>query len=698
MQTPVQIYFRRIALIVCSFMVVYAGVYFSLGAGLTALVLFLDGLLMTPIVLMLDRKGFADSARYLFIAGCTLAVCATPIGIPHATNAEYYIFPGLLASFIVFDWSQKKQISFSFGFMLSGWLLIESKWHADLPPPWVPSEFPELLFRRLNFLGAAALFAILIVLHSRRLLFLRKAAVQDLEQINTEIVRNERFLNDVLGALPNLVAYISPDYRYQYANQKFEAWYNLKSEEILGLTISEVLGEATFQNLRPKIDQALKGERQDFEMQIHPARAKSKVIRAFHVPDITKSESGQTFVNGIYVIVSDITAESLALEQVAKSAQETRERKLFLEAVLNNMPSMVFVKDFTKDMQFTLLNRAGENFLSTTSAEFIGKDDFDFFPKDKAFEIRQTDLKIFAEKKAVILEREATLNTKLGERILTTHKIPTFDQNGNPHLLIGIANDITDELNAKETIERERLKGIQNAKLATVGEMAAGVAHEINNPLAIVAGTLDLMLRDLAAPDKLKVRIDSIRKSVARISKIINGLKKFSRSAELTTKKNESLKTLLEEAVALTELKATRNAVQVTCQCEPGLQIHCNEIEMGQVLINLINNAIDAICSKAEIAEKWVKLSGFAKGNAIAIQIEDAGAGIPKDIQQKLFLPFFTTKPVGEGTGLGLSIVRGILAESGATIEILNDNPHTCFEILFPTRGEIADGNPSRIH
>jgi C4-dicarboxylate-specific signal transduction histidine kinase len=110
-------------------------------------------------------------------------------------------------------------------------------------------------------------------------------------------------------------------------------------------------------------------------------------------------------------------------------------------------------------------------------------------------------------------------------------------------------------------------------------------------------------------------------------------------------------------------------------------QIVCDEVEIEQVLVNLINNGIDAVKDRQD---KWVKITVFEEGNTVVMRVMDSGPGIPESVRAKLFDPFFTTKKVGEGTGLGLSITKGILDEHKATITVVADCPNTCFEIRFP--------------
>lgn len=233
---------------------------------------------------------------------------------------------------------------------------------------------------------------------------------------------------------------------------------------------------------------------------------------------------------------------------------------------------------------------------------------------------------------------------------------------------------------ANEKIEAEKLKSVHSAKLASLGEMSAGIAHEINNPLAIISGNLKILEKLRTDEEKFKDRLETVAKSVARISKIVRGLAKFSRFSEADFQV-ESVATIVDESLILTSAKAQYNLTDIAVDLEPDLFINCDAVEIEQVLINLINNAIDAV---KHAQEKWVRIKAFSEGHQIVLQVKDAGRGIPPEVEKKLFQPFFTTKPVGEGTGLGLSIVRGILESHSARIEINKHSKNTCFEIRFP--------------
>jgi C4-dicarboxylate-specific signal transduction histidine kinase len=241
--------------------------------------------------------------------------------------------------------------------------------------------------------------------------------------------------------------------------------------------------------------------------------------------------------------------------------------------------------------------------------------------------------------------------------------------------------DLTEQRRLQKELEFEQVKSLQNSKMAALGEISAGIAHEINNPLGVLSLTLQLLESSAAKPELFSAKILNMQRSVDRISKIVTGLKKFSRSSQDQPHQPVRLASIITEALNLTEIKANKTSTPLTLEAQSEAFILCEEVEIEQVLINLINNAIDAV---QKLPEKWVKLKIFEQDSNAVIQVIDSGSGISKELEQKIFQPFFTTKPVGEGTGLGLSITIGILKKHNATIQIKTLDQHTCFELNFP--------------
>jgi len=309
----------------------------------------------------------------------------------------------------------------------------------------------------------------------------------------------------------------------------------------------------------------------------------------------------------------------------------------------------------------------------------IGKNDYDLFPKAQADFFTEKDKEVFKTRETLVIDQE-TIDTPGGKRILKTVKAPTFHADGSPDLLIGISVDITDELMLQRNLEIERGRSLLHSKLASLGEMSAGVAHEINNPLAIISGNLPLLRKFQNDPEKLESKLQAIEKSTERIAKIVRGLKKFARISDTHNLQPAHINEIIRESVSLTEAKAQRHQARVQVDAETDSKILCDSVEIEQVLVNLINNAVDAAKTSAD---PWVRIHAFEDRNEVVVQVIDSGSGVSPEVETRLFEPFFTTKEVGEGTGLGLSISKGILAQHKASIHLNRNLKHTCFEIRF---------------
>lgn len=263
-----------------------------------------------------------------------------------------------------------------------------------------------------------------------------------------------------------------------------------------------------------------------------------------------------------------------------------------------------------------------------------------------------------------------------------------LDREGKVVFVSGTCQDITEKVEQENILEQQRLKSIHSAKLASLGEMSAGVAHEINNPLAIISGSIELLKKFKDNEEKFDRKIHAIGKAVERIAKIVMGLRKFSRSSDISETSAHSVAEVVRDAVVITESKAKRHSVAVLIEVESNAKVLCNAIEIEQVIINLINNGIDAA---KEQEDRWVQVRLFDQAQDLVLQIIDSGAGVSEEVEKKLYQPFFTTKPVGQGTGLGLSISKGILEHHKATLTLNREFARTCFEVRFQKLSEVAN-------
>lgn len=263
--------------------------------------------------------------------------------------------------------------------------------------------------------------------------------------------------------------------------------------------------------------------------------------------------------------------------------------------------------------------------------------------------------------------------------------VPIFNSDGELIKFVSFRFDITEKKQAEKSLEQAEMKTIHLSRLSALGEMAGGIAHEINNPLAIISGHLALVSRKLkkiehSALSEAHDAIEKVQIQVRRITKIIGGLRDFARSGDDRALEYVACRHLIQAAQDLCNEKLMKNRVRFETSIED-FELECNPIQIEQVLVNLIGNAIDAISANEE---KWIRLESKVERDHFVLSITDSGAGIPEDLAQKIMQPFFTTKELGKGTGLGLSISHGIVQTHGGQLELDRQAANTRFVIRIP--------------
>ncbi len=256
----------------------------------------------------------------------------------------------------------------------------------------------------------------------------------------------------------------------------------------------------------------------------------------------------------------------------------------------------------------------------------------------------------------------------------------------------------------KEAEFREKMEQqmIATERLASLGTLAAGVAHEINNPLAIIkesAGWMKLILKkdecaEIPRKQDFDMALNKIEKGVERAKRITLQLLGFARKGD-SVLAEVNLKELADEAIQLVTREAANKDIEIVKEMDiPGNTIWSDPYQLRQVLLNLLTNAIHATGSGGNIT---IKLEVI--GEEVALSVQDTGQGIPKENLERIFEPFFSTKSPGEGTGLGLFVTRGIVEKLGGTIEVESRLGHgTSFCIKLPKYLEVKEGLAGRDH
>lgn len=392
-----------------------------------------------------------------------------------------------------------------------------------------------------------------------------------------------------------------------------------------------------------------------------------------------------------------------------------------VESVLDNLPVAVFAKDANDDFRFVLWNKKQEEVTTIRASKALGRNDYALFSEESADYFRSVDKAVLKGGRLLQVPEEI-IETKNGDEVhLRTIKIPIVEESGR-RLIVGISEDITEHVKSKERLEHlnrnlmatnkelqeTQLQLIQAEKLESIGRLAAGVAHEVKNPLALLLLGVDYLSQGVDPSDpNVETILKQMREAVGRADRIVRGLVDFS-SQRALTREPAQLKDVIDEVLLLVKHELTRSNTTVKVEIPDDLPlVYLDRSKFEQVLINLIINAVHAmkeseeskleIRARSETLEDVVKNQGarkyevFRSGDKVVIlEIADNGSGIDKKDLTRLFDPFFTTKATGVGTGLGLSVVRKIVNLHGGEITLRNRTLHrgAVARIVLPTKLE----------
>ncbi len=282
-------------------------------------------------------------------------------------------------------------------------------------------------------------------------------------------------------------------------------------------------------------------------------------------------------------------------------------------------------------------------------------------------------------------QEEKFRDSQGNDRVLHWEIHPWWTPDGHVGGPILYINETTNRVRLEKELSEARASKVMAAQLSAVGEMAASVAHEINNPLAILQGKATILQKlareNRITEEKVLQESEKMIRASQRISRILQSLKFVARNGERDPLISCHIPSVLAEVLELASERFRSNNVQLKISVNPEHRVYCRQVQLGQVLLNLLNNAFDAVFG---FEKAWVDVQSFSVGEKIYISVTDSGNGLIPEVANKIMQPFFTTKELGQGTGLGLSISRAIVEAHDGRLFLDDSGPHTRFVIELP--------------
>jgi two-component system NtrC family sensor kinase len=359
---------------------------------------------------------------------------------------------------------------------------------------------------------------------------------------------------------------------------------------------------------------------------------------------------------GGLLIISMMLRWSSSLEkEVAEKTGELKKREYQYRSLVEHADDIIFT--ISLEGLVLNMNEYGCNFLKKTQEDILEKHIGDILPQETAELILKASGDVFRSNTS----EQVTCSVAIDGKVfwLSINLSGLLDEWGNVYKVLGIGRDITERILLQEQM-------LHTEKLASMGTLAAGVAHEINNPLAIILGFIDLLLEKVPHDPELMDMLKSIENQGFKAKRVVENLLSFARAEEqkrIDVDINKNIEEVL--TVAGNNLLLNKIAINKMELEYPLPKVKGDPDELHQVFLNIINNAVHVMKGGGVLTIITKAVNG---GRDVEIRIEDTGCGIPRQYRSRIFDPLFTTKEVGEGTGLGLSVSYGIVKKHGGTI------------------------------
>ena len=516
----------------------------------------------------------------------------------------------------------------------------------------------------------------------------------------TERKRAEEKFRIAVEASPTAIIMVDRQGTILLANPQTEKLFGYSREELLGQSITMLVPER-FRNSSPVAwmgfggvpearptgtDQELSGLHKDG----------NEVPVDIGVTPIDTAEGALTLVTIIDLSEQKHSAEALA--HVIREGEVEREREgAFLRQIIDTDPNFIFAKD--RQGRFTLANRAVADAYGTTVENLIGRTDAELNPNREEVEaFRRDDLEVLETMQDRFIAEEHVTDAAGRVRWLQTVKRPIIESDGRASQVLGASTDITWRRETELELREQRAQLAHVTRISTMGELAASLAHELNQPLTAILSNAQAALRFLSNKPADLEEVHEILKDIvednSRAGEVIRRMRALVKKEEPEFT-SVDLASLIPDVVLLLHSDAILQNVRIALELDDDLPpVRGDKVQLQQVMLNLMLNAFEAMKDCA-VAEREVKLR-VARENAGSIQVvvSDRGTGFSRDKLDKIFQPFYTTKR--EGLGMGLSICRSIIQAHGGRLWAENNRDHgATFYFTVPIAEEAAEETPA---
>ena len=482
---------------------------------------------------------------------------------------------------------------------------------------------------------------------------------------------SEKKYRDLVETSGDIIWSCDPVFKLNFVNKAAVEIYGYSTEEMLGRCFIDFANSENVKADGKTLAEVLAGQ-PVFQYETEHLRKDGNII--------TLSINAVPFFNASGQVVG-IRGTARDISKRKKAEKELRYQREFLRQVLDTSPNMIFVKDASG--HFTMVNKAFVDSYGLTNDEILGKTDADVHPDKKEVETFIRDgIEVLETGKPKIIPERLTTEPKTGKPIWC-HIIrkPLLLPDGKTWQVLSVVTDITERKHAEEEAFRLQRQLLQSQKLEAIGQLAAGIAHDLNNALGAVVGHLQLLKIENALGHAEKNSVEVALAGCERALSLIEQLLGFSRQGKYNVQ-SIPLKQVVDDTVGFVSRVIGKN-IQILFKGEAqDLIIKADQGQLQQALINLIINAKQAMpdggvitfCFGSEYIASPHRFNPKAqKGHYAVLSVSDSGIGIPPEHLDKVFDPFFTTKTEERGTGLGLSMVYGILQNHGGWVEVQSE-------------------------